>query len=56
MTGYELAMKKACDLLEEMITLKVSDVSDKLEVCKAIKSSVSSKIPGHCDFFCDLIA
>ena len=29
MTGYELAMKKACELLEEMVSFKVTDVTDK---------------------------
>ena len=29
MTGYELAMKKACELLEELVSFKVTDARDK---------------------------
>merc|ERR1711976_421803 len=55
MEGYEQAMKKALELLPDLVVKKVEDMRNKDEVMKAVRSSVMSKQYGHEDFLADLI-
>lgn len=54
--GYEEASKKALEILSSMESYKVSDVRNVDEVAKAIKSTITSKIPNHGEFFSKLVA
>ncbi|EDO38829.1 predicted protein [Nematostella vectensis] len=54
--GYELACKKALELLPEMSCSKLTNIRDEKEVTKAIKTAVSSKQYGNEDFLSELIA
>ena len=54
--GFEEASKKALDVLSKMESYKVEDPRNVDEVAKAIKSTITSKIPNHGDFFSKLVA
>lgn len=54
--GYEAAQKKACELLEQAISFRVSDPTKQDEVIKALRSSVGSKLQDYTDFIGKLVA
>lgn len=55
--GYEMACKKAIHILEnELEVFKVNDISDKEQIKKAIKSSLTAKYLGNEDLFCNLVS
>ena len=54
--GYELACKKALEVLPELEVSRVKDLKDSLEVRKALKTSIMSKQYGNEDFISELIA
>lgn len=54
--GYEMACKRALEMLPEMVTFKVEDVSDKVAVKKAIRGSLTAKHLGCEDLFSELVA
>jgi len=54
--GYEMAYKKALEVLPELVVEKVTDLKNKQVVRRALKSSVMSKQYGNEDFLVDLIA
>lgn len=56
MSGYEEASKKALKILEELECYKVEDPRSEAEVSKALKATISSKIPNFGDFFSSLVA
>jgi len=53
--GYNMACKKAVDILPELVCYTVKDLRDGEEVTRAIKSSISSKQYGNEDFLAELI-
>lgn len=53
--GYELALKKALELLPTLVCGEVKDMKDEEQVKRAIKPSVMSKQFGNEDFITDLI-
>lgn len=53
--GYDMALKKAHQILEELVTDKIKDINDKEEVKKVIKTAVMSKQYGNEDFLASLI-
>merc|ERR1712226_1364612 len=56
MEGYELAAKKALELLPDLVVGKVENLRDATEVTKAIRTSVMSKQYGNEDFLAKLIS
>lgn len=54
--GYEMACKRALELLPEMVAFKVEDVADKAQVKKAIRGSLTAKHLGSEDLFTELVA
>merc|ERR1712170_34088 len=55
MEGYEQAMRKALDILPELVVSKVQDLRNKSEVLPPVRSSIMSKQYGHEDFLADTI-
>merc|ERR1711881_181393 len=53
--GYNMACKKALEILPELVCYTVKDLRESLEVTRAIKSSISSKQYGNEDFLAELI-
>jgi len=53
--GFELACKKAMEILETCACHEIKDAKNAVEVKKAIKTAVMSKQYGHEDFLADLI-
>lgn len=53
--GYELAMKKANEILPNLVIGRVKNIHSKEEVKKAIRTAVMSKQYGNEDFLADLI-
>lgn len=53
--GYEKACKKALEILPELSCSGLSDVRDKEEVAKALKTAVGSKQYGNEDFLAKII-
>lgn len=54
--GYEVAMKKALEMLASLVCYEVKDIHDPQEIVKAIKTSIMSKQFGNEDFLSQLIA
>ena len=54
--GYEEASKKCLELLGQMESFKVNDCRNIEEVSRALKATISAKIPNHYEFFSNLIA
>ncbi|XP_076033677.1 chaperonin containing TCP1 subunit 8 [Oratosquilla oratoria] len=54
--GYELALKKALDILESIKCWEVVDPRNKEQVTKALRTAVMSKQYGNEDFLADLIS
>ncbi|KAI0207592.1 T-complex protein 1 subunit theta [Lamellibrachia satsuma] len=53
--GYEIAYKKALEILPELVVDKVKDMEDRQQVSKAIRTSIMSKQYGNEDFLTELI-
>jgi len=53
--GYNMACRKALEILPELVCYTVKDLRDSTEVTRAIKSSLSSKQYGNEDFLSELI-
>jgi len=53
--GYQMACKKALEILPELVCYTVKDMRDSSEITRAIKSSISSKQYGNEDFLSELI-
>jgi len=53
--GYDMALKKAHQILEELVIDRVKDIHDKEEVKKVIRTAVMSKQYGNEDFIASLI-
>jgi len=53
--GYNMACKKALEILPELVCYTVKDLRESVEVTRAIKSSISSKQYGNEDFLAELI-
>lgn len=54
--GYDMACKKALEILPELVSYTVKDLRDKAEIVKALKPVITSKQYGNEDFLSDLIA
>ncbi|XP_055327694.1 T-complex protein 1 subunit theta-like [Paramacrobiotus metropolitanus] len=54
--GYELALKKALELLETIVCGTVTDFRDQNQISRAIKASITSKQYGNEDFLTKLIS
>ena len=54
--GYEEASKKALELISKFESYKVEDVRNVDQVAKALKATVTAKIPNHGEFFSNLVA
>jgi len=54
-SGYDMALKKAHQILNELVVDRVKDISDKEAVKKVIRTSVMSKQYGNEDFVASLI-
>lgn len=54
--GYQMAMEKAVQVLEENACWSVADNRDQKEVQKALRGALMSKQYGHEDFLSELIA
>ncbi|EDV24579.1 uncharacterized protein TRIADDRAFT_25783 [Trichoplax adhaerens] len=54
--GYEMACKKAIEILPDLVCGKVSNLRDESDVGNAIRTSVASKQYGYEGFLSDLIA
>ena len=54
--GYEEALKKCLELLNTIESYKVEDLRNEEQVAKALKATVSPKLPQYGDFFSSLIA
>jgi len=55
-SGYELASKKAIEILEKSTALEIKDIRNVDEVVKCLNSVVCSKLVGTGEFFARLIA
>merc|ERR1712168_522719 len=53
--GYNMACKKALEILPELVCYTVKDLRESTEVTRAIKSSISSKQYGNEDFLSEMI-
>jgi len=53
--GYDMACKKALEILPELVCYTVKDLRDKDEVLKAMKPVITSKQYGNEDFLAELI-
>jgi len=53
--GYNMACKKALEILPELVCYTVKDLRESAEITRAIKSSISSKQYGNEDFLSELI-
>jgi len=53
--GYNMACKKALEILPELVCYTVKDLRESTEITRAIKSSISSKQYGNEDFLSELI-
>ncbi|XP_064611822.1 LOW QUALITY PROTEIN: T-complex protein 1 subunit theta-like [Liolophura sinensis] len=53
--GYEIACKKAVEILPDLVVDKVTNMTDKNQILKAVRTSVMSKQYGHEDFLAQLI-
>jgi len=53
--GYNMACKKATEILPELVCYTVKDLRESTEITRAIKSSISSKQYGNEDFLSELI-
>lgn len=54
--GYELAVEKALEELQDLVCYKVKDPRNKSEVCKGIRTAIMSKQYGNEEFLSNLIA
>ncbi|KAH3739734.1 hypothetical protein DPMN_046421 [Dreissena polymorpha] len=54
--GYELAMKKALEILPDLVCENQKDLRERTAVARALKTSVMSKQYGNEDFLAKLIA
>lgn len=54
--GYEFAVKKALEILPDLVCTQQKDLKNKQEVQRALRSSVMSKQYGHEDFLAKLIS
>lgn len=54
--GYEEASKKALQFLNEIESYKVDDLRNVEQISKALKATISAKIPNYGDFFSKLVA
>ncbi|XP_038078312.1 T-complex protein 1 subunit theta-like isoform X2 [Patiria miniata] len=54
--GYELALKKALEILPDLSCGSLKDLRDEAEVTRAIRTTVMSKQYGNEDYFASLIA
>ena len=54
--GYEQASKKAIELINQLESFKVEDIRNLEQVIRALKSTISAKIPQYDDFFANLVA
>lgn len=54
--GYEEASKKALQFLNEIESYKVEDLRNIDQVSKALKATISAKVPNYGDFFSNLVA
>lgn len=54
--GYESALKETMKLIGNIPKTEISNVRDKAEVSKFLKSCVGSKLSGYEQFFSDIIA
>lgn len=55
-SGYDIAYKKALEILEDLACFTLNDVRDKKAVAEALKTTVASKQFGYEDFLSKLIA
>jgi len=56
-TGYELASKKAIEILEKgEHSWEIKDIKNVSEVVKVLNSTLSSKLVGSGEYFAGLIA
>ena len=53
--GYELALKKALELLPGLVCGELKDLQSEAELKRAIRPSVMSKQYGNEDFITDLV-
>ena len=53
--GYELACKKALELLPDLEVAKVKDLSNREDVMRAVRTAIMSKQYGNEDFLAGLI-
>ncbi|KAI8971644.1 T-complex protein 1 theta subunit [Mycotypha africana] len=53
--GYELARDRALSILEELSVAKVESLSDRSELMKLVKATISSKQYGYEEFLGDLV-
>lgn len=54
--GYEFAVKKALEILPDLVCTQQKDLKNKQEVQRALRTSVMSKQYGHEDFLAKLIS
>ncbi|PVU96976.1 hypothetical protein BB560_005776, partial [Smittium megazygosporum] len=54
--GYGIALKKALDILDELVISQVSDLKDVSQISKITKTSIAPKEFGYQDFLGDLVA
>lgn len=55
-SGYEMALEKALEVLPELSCSSLKEVRDVTAVASAVKTSIASKQYGHEDFLADLVA
>ena len=53
--GYELAAKKAQELINELTVYKVTDPTDAVQLLPAVRSAISSKQYGYEDMLAKLV-
>lgn len=54
--GYEKALKKALEVLPQMVCEKVADVRDKAVMMKAMNAAIMAKQYGNHEFLTGLIS
>lgn len=52
--GFEIGLEKCIEILEKLVTVKVTDPKDELAL-KVIESALASKLPNHYKMFAKLV-
>ena len=54
-TGFELGLEKAVEILNNNVSLRINNLSDKASVAQIMRSALGPKLPSYFEFFGDLV-